>query len=458
MDKTFIDANQLQSLLEEPATPDLSRINAILSKGRDLEGLTLEEAAYLMNSNDPEVQDLIFETAAWIKNKIYGDRLVLFAPLYLNNHCVNDCAYCGFHKSNPATRKKLTQEEIIRETTSLINMGHKRLLLEFGEDPVNNPIDYIVEAIQTVYSVKNDKGEIRRVNINIASTTTENYAKIKACEVGTYQLFQETYHQETYKTLHKGPKSDYARQLYALDKAFEAGIDDVGLGVLFGLYDWRFEVLGLLSHAAYLKERFDVGPHTISVPRFKPASTVSLQPLYPVADADFLKLIAILRIAVSYTGMIITTRETAEIREKAVKLGITQASAASCTSPGGFSEDTKKGVEQFELADKRSLDEVALTMMQQGFTPSFCTACYRRERTGSHFMDLAIPGDIQLFCQPNSILTLMEYLEDHGTPESKKLGLQTIEKELGTIENQTIKRQTLERLDRIKNGDRDLYF
>jgi 2-iminoacetate synthase len=458
MKNTFIDEKRLNGLLKKKRMPTAPEIRAIFKKGRNLRGLTVEETACLLSVRDADLMQELFSTAANVKQSIYGDRLVFFAPLYLSNYCINDCDYCGFHIRNKSPRKRLTKEEIIEQVTCLINMGHKRLLLEFGEDPENNPIDYIVDAIRTVYSVKNDGGEIRRVNINIAATTVENYRKIKTCGIGTYQLFQETYHKETFNRLHRGPKSDYFRQLYAMDRAYDAGIDDVGIGVLFGLYDWRFEVLGLLSHAIYLKEKFGVGPNTISIPRFRPATSVEMQPPCPVSDGDFLKLIAILRIAVPYTGMIITTRESAAIREKAFKLGITQTSAASSTSPGGFGQNTSKDVEQFELSDKRSLDDIALNVMKQGYTPSFCTACYRKERTGATFMDLAEPGDIQEFCQPNSILTLMEYLEDHASPETKKIGIDAVEKELAEIKNPAIKRQTEESLEKIKKGKRDIYF
>ncbi len=458
MKKTFINEERLKSLIKEKSNPPSLEVLRILEKGRELKGLTIEEVASLLSVRDAEPLQALFQTAAHVKQAIYGDRLVFFAPLYLSNYCVNDCDYCGFHRRNKSPRKKLTRDEIVEQVTHLINMGHKRLLLEFGEDGGRNSIDYITDAIKTVYSVKNERGEIRRVNINITATTVEDYRKIQACGIGTYQLFQETYHRESYGPLHKGPKSDYMRQLYAMDRAFDAGIDDVGLGVLFGLYDWRYEVLALVSHAAYLKERFGVGPHTISVPRFRPAPTVELQPPFPVSDGDFIKLIAILRIAVPYTGMIITTRESAEIREMAFKTGITQASAASITSPGGFGGSASTGVEQFELSDRRSLDEIARNMLEQGFTPSFCTACYRRKRTGAAFMDLAIPGDIQDFCQPNSLLTLMEYLEDHGSVETKKLGMERINKEVLQIRNSAIQKKTIKRLEEIKKGKRDIYF
>ncbi|MDH3975911.1 MAG: [FeFe] hydrogenase H-cluster radical SAM maturase HydG [Deltaproteobacteria bacterium] len=459
MVKTFIDEEKLKNLLKEGKNPSVTEIESILEKGKALKGLSLEETAKLIAIDKPELKEKLFQSASYIKNAIYGDRLVFFAPLYLSNFCINDCHYCGFHARNDGPRKKLTLPEVKEQVSHLIHMGHKRLLLEFGEDPQNNPIDYIVDTIRQVYSVKGERGEIRRANINVAATTVENYKLIRECGIGTYQLFQETYHRKTYHSLHpKGPKSDYLRQLYAMDRAFEAGIDDVGLGVLFGLYDWPFEVLALLAHTGYLQDKFGVGPHTISIPRFRPAASVTMEAPCPVSDDDFLKLIAILRIAVPYTGMIITTREKPEIREMAFRIGITQTSAASKTSPGAFGKGNGKDVEQFKLSDVRSLDEIAVSIMEQGYTPSFCTACYRKNRTGETFMDLAKPGDIQQFCGPNSILTLMEYLEDHASPESKKLGIKMISKELGEIKNRTTRKMTEERIERIRGGERDIYF
>ena len=455
---TFIDENKLHAILDNTANPPASTIAGILEKGRRLEGLSPEEAFMLINTTDQDSGKAIKETASYIKHAIYGDRLVFFAPLYLSNYCVNDCGYCGFHASNKSPRKKLTMDEIREQAGFLIDMGHKRLLLELGEDPDNNSIDYLLEAIDAIYSVKSGKGEIRRVNVNVAATTVENYKRLKSKGIGTYQLFQETYHRQTYEAIHKGPKSSYERQLCAMNNAFEAGIDDVGLGALFGLYDWRFEVLALITHARFLVNTFGVGPHTISVPRFRPASTVEMPPAHPVSDDDFLKLIAILRIAVPYTGMIITTRERPEIREIAFRTGITQTSAASSTAPGGFGKKRSKESQQFDLADKRSLDEIALSVMNQGFTPSFCTACYRKSRTGNAFMELAKPGDIKEFCQPNSILTLMEYLEDNASPESRAIGLNMIKKSLPEIGNADVRKRTEERLERIKHGERDLYF
>ncbi len=455
---TFIDEHKLRAILENTANPPASAVAGILEKGHRLEGLSPEEAFLLINTVDQDAAAATAETASYIKHAIYGDRLVFFAPFYLSNYCINDCDYCGFHASNKSPRKKLTMDEIREQVGYLIDMGHKRLLLELGEDPDNNSIDYLLEAIDAIYSVKSGKGDIRRVNVNVAATTVENYKRLKSKGIGTYQLFQETYHRQTYEAIHKGPKSCYERQLYAMNNAFEAGLDDVGLGALFGLYDWRFEVLALIAHARYLSNTFGVGPHTISVPRFRPASTVEMPPAYPVSDDDFLKLIAILRIAVPYTGIIITTRERPEIREIAFRTGVTQASAASSTAPGGFGNKRAKESQQFELADKRSLDEIALSVMNQGFTPSFCTACYRKSRTGNAFMELAKPGDIKEFCQPNSILTLMEYLEDNASPESRAIGLDMIKKSLPEIGDANVRKRTEERLERIKHGERDLYF
>ena len=455
---SVIDENRIKELLQANQQPSSSEALSILEKGRTLAGLSPEEAAVLIKVTDKGVLDEIFKTASSIKQTIYGDRLVFFAPLYVSNYCINDCGYWRFHAANPAPRKKLTMEEIREQTGRIIGMGHKRVLLEAGEDERNNPIDYILDAIDAVYSVKKDGGEIRRINVNIAATTVENYRRLKERKIGTYQLFQETYHRPTYEGMHKGPKRDYMRQLHALDNAFDAGIDDVGLGVLFGLYDWRFEVISLITHAKYLQERFGAGPHTISIPRFRPADTVNLRPTHPVSDDDFLKLIAILRIAVPYTGMIITTRERPEIRKRAFQIGISQTSAASSTSPGGFGRAGKSGVEQFEISDSRSLDETAISVMKDGFTPSFCTACYRTGRTGSSFMDLAMPGEIHQFCQPNSVLTLMEYIEDYASEEGRTLGMETISRSLGSMENPAIRRQTEERLERIKKGERDIFF
>ncbi len=448
-------------ILENTKNPDKKTIELIFDRAKEKKGLSLEEVGYLTNLKDKELIDELFKIAGKIKEEIYGERLVFFAPLYISDFCVNDCEYCNFHIRNPMKRRKLSLDEIKEETERIIEMGHKRILLECGEDPVNNPIDYIVSAIETIYSVKTEKGNIRRINVNISATTKENYKKLKQAKIGTYQLFQETYHYETYKKLHKGPKSDYERQITAHIRAFEAGIDDLGIGVLFGLYDWRFEVLSLVSHAQFMDKYLGVGPHTISVPRFRKAPTVTYQPEYPVSDKDFLKIIAILRVAVPYTGMILSTRERPEIRRVAFKLGISQTSAGSKTSPGGYRNFSKEEA-QFEIYDLRTLEEVINDILKDKLIPSFCTACYRVGRTGEDFMNLAKPGEINKFCRPNGILTFVEYLEDfakiNGKKEIYKKGYEVVEYYLNQIDNENIKKETIKRIERIKKGERDLYF
>lgn len=451
------ELNMIEDALSRDFKPDAPKVREALSKARSLAGLTVMEAMALVSAGQ-ELTEEINEAAAHVKRAIYGERLVFFAPIYISNYCVNDCRYCGFHAGNSTSRKKMTRGEIISETRRLVDMGHKRLLLESGEDSANNPIDYVCEAIEAIYSVKTDKGEIRRINVNIAATSVENLKKLKSCGIGTYQLFQETYHRRTYEELHRGPKADYMRQLGALDNAFEAGIDDVGIGALFGLHDWRFETLSLIAHAAHLSKKFGVGPHTISVPRFRPANYVDYSPENVVSDRDFLRLIAILRVAVPYAGMIITTRETPEIRRAAFQIGITQASAASRTAPAGQGLPGNADVAQFETSDKRTLNEIAIDVMRNGFTPSFCTACYRKNRTGQAFMDLAKPGDIQEFCTPNGILTLQEYIEDIATPEGRALGEAIIRRSLDEIRNPVLRRQTEEKLELVRKGKRDVYF
>jgi 2-iminoacetate synthase len=420
--------------------------------------LSLEEIKVLLNLSDPSRLREMFRLAARVKNEIYGERLVFFAPLYLSNYCVNDCAYCGFQSRQlNLSRRKLTPAEVEAQTRILLAMGHKRVLLECGEDPINNSIDYVVAAMERIY-----QAGIRRINVNIAATTVENYSKLKKADIGTYQLFQETYHRPTYEKLHRGPKADYDRQLAAPERAFEAGLDDYGLGVLFGLYDYKFEVLSLISHARQLEKKLGVGPHTISVPRFRPAAGVTYRPEYPVSDTDFLKIIAVLRLALPYTGLILSTRESPEIRAKAFEIGISQASAASSTSPGGYRRKERKqwtvDSKQFEVYDERSLAEVIGSVLEQGFLPSFCTACYRRGRTGEKFMELARPGEIHEFCRPNGLLTFAEYLEDYGRNGLYASGYRIINRYLAEIKNETTRRQTQERLRRIEAGERDLYF
>ncbi len=461
----IVNPSKIFNILEKTKNPPKSLVEEVLLHAQERRGLSLEEVGVLVNDENKETREKLFKTAQKIKYEIYGKRLVLFAPLYISNYCLNDCDYCGFHCRNTwIQRKKLTLEQVAEQVRILENMGHKRLLLEFGEDPQMNPIDYVVDVIKTIYQTKIKRGEIRRVNVNIAATTLENYKKLKAAGIGTYQLFQETYHLPTYKKLHHGPKADYRRQITAMDRAFTAGIDDLGIGVLFGLYDWRFEVLSLLSHAQYLDKKFGVGPHTISVPRFCPAPTVDYQLKYKVSDKDFLRIIAILRASVPYTGMIISTRERPEIRARAFEIGISQTSAASRTSPGGYKEKSKiqksklQNDQQFSLYDHRTLDEVVSSICQQGLLPSFCTACYRLGRTGKTFMNIAKPGNIHNFCQLNAILTFREYLCDYASDKTQKLGEEIIEKHLRLIEDPQRKKETLLRIQRIKNGERDLYF
>jgi len=452
----IIDQNAIKRILSHSTNPSAEKINQILNKSLKKKGLSLKEIGLLLNVKDKKQLEDIFKTAGKVKNEIYGERLVFFAPLYISSYCVNDCKYCGFHCSNKLPRQKLTLNQVKEQTKILEEMGHKRLLLEFGEDPKQNPIDYVVDVINTIYATKSGKGEIRRLNINIAATTKENYKKLKKAGIGTYQLFQETYHQPTYKKVHKGPKASYSRQLFAHDQAIAGGIDDVGLGVLFGLYDYKFEVMALVSHAKYLDKKYGIGPHTFSVPRWQPADSVNWKPPHYVSPSKLLKIIAILRLAVPYTGMIISTRENEKTRKKAFQIGISQTSAASRTSPGGYSEN--KDLAQFKTADHRSLDDVVKSILNDNLMPSFCTACYRRGRTGKDFMNLAKPGDIQKFCRPNAILTFKEYLEDYASKEVKKKGEEIILTNLKSIADKKILTETSLRIKEIEKGKRDLYF
>jgi len=452
----IINENKIEQILESTKKPPIEQIKKILEKAQKKKGLNLKEVGFLLNVEDKKTIDKIFSIAWKIKSEIYGERLVLFAPLYVSSFCVNDCEYCGFHRRNKSPRKKLTITELRQQVKILEDMGHKRLLLEFGEDPKNNPIDYVVKVIEEIYKTKSKNGEIRRVNVNIAGTTVENYRKLKKAGIGTYQLFQETYHKSSYEKLHNGPKQDYERQLFAHIRAFKAGIDDVGLGVLFGLYDYKFEVLALISHAQYLEKKFGVGPHTFSVPRFQPANSVDMNMPYRVSEDELLKIIAILRLAVPYTGMIISTREKPEIRAKAFKIGISQTSAGSRTAPGGYGH--KKILEQFNIADERNVPQIIESILKQDLLPSFCTACYRQGRTGEKFMEIAKPGNIHNLCRPNGILTFKEYLEDYANEKIRKLGQKVIDKYLNMIEDELVKKETLERLKRIEKGERDLYF
>ena len=432
-------------------------IEHVLNKAKGYKGLSYIDTSILLACRIPELNEKIYELAAQIKQQFYGKRIVLFAPLYLSNHCVNHCVYCPYHANNhDIQRIHLTQEQIRKEVISLQDMGHKRLAIEVGEAPVNS-IDYILESIRTVYNTKHKNGEIRRVNVNIAATTVENYQKLQQIGIGTYILFQETYHKENYEKLHpKGPKHDYAFHTEAMDRAMRAGIDDVGLGVLFGLSDYRYEVAALIMHAQHLEETFGVGPHTISFPRIKQAQGINLKQFNLVDDETFAKIIACVRIAVPYTGMIISTRESKECREQLLKYGISQISGGSKTAIGGYSSPNA-GTEQFEVSDNRTLDEVIRWLLELGYLPSFCTACYRAGRTGDRFMNICKQQQIANYCSPNALLTLKEYLEDYASPATKALGEQRIAEHLPLLENK-VKYLTSFRLDNISKGYRDYRF
>ena len=437
-------------------------LDAIMAKAELRKGLTHREASVLLACEDPERIEAICRLAEQIKKDFYGNRIVLFAPLYLSNYCINHCVYCPYHAKNTHIgRKKLTQDEVRREVIALQDMGHKRLALEAGEDPVNNPIEYILDCIKTIYSIKHKNGAIRRVNVNIAATTVENYRKLKEAGIGTYILFQETYHKESYEMLHpKGPKHNYAYHTEAMDRAMEGGIDDVGLGVLFGLERYKYELAGLLMHAEHLEAVHGVGPHTISVPRIKRADDIDPSVFdNGIDDTIFSKIIAIIRIAVPYTGMIISTRESQAVREKALHLGISQISGASRTSVGGYTkEERPTDTEQFDVSDQRTLDEVIAWLIDLGFLPSFCTACYRAGRTGDRFMELCKAKQIQNCCHPNAIMTLKEYLVDYASPETRKLGEELIERELLTIPQEKVREVCKEHLTEIEHGGRDFRF
>jgi len=456
--QNIINEKNIDNILSKTKKPSGKVILAILKKARNKKGLSLEDVGYLANCYDEKLVKKLFETAKWVKEKIYGERIVFFAPLYVSDFCVNDCSYCNFHAKNKnLERKKLSLQEIEEQVKYLIDMGHKRILLECGEDPTKNTIDYVVSVINKIYSVKTPKGNIRRINVNIAATTVENYRKLKKANIGTYQLFQETYHRKTYEKLHKGPKSEYQRQITAHLRAFKAGIDDLGVGVLFGLYDWKFEVLALISHAQYMDKKLGVGPHTISVPRFCPASGVVYRPQYAVSDKDFLKIIAILRLAVPYTGIILSTRERPQMRKSAFAVGVSQASAASVTSVGGYGKTQQYS--QFNVSDERPLKKIIESIVEDKLLPSFCTACYRLGRTGHDFMDMAKPGDIQRFCKPNGLLTFAEYLEDFCNPGNVyKKGYDLIRYYLNRIKDKKLRSETQKKIESIKQGKRDLYF
>ena len=458
------DKEILDTLAYADANKDnVELIDQIIEKARARKGLNHREASVLLACQIPEKIEEVYKLAEQIKKDFYGNRIVLFAPLYLSNYCVNGCVYCPYHlKNKHIARKKLTQEEIVKEVTALQDMGHKRLAIEAGEDPVNNPIDYILECINTIYSLKHKHGAIRRVNVNIAATTVENYHKLKEAGIGTYILFQETYHKKSYETLHPtGPKHDYAYHTEAMDRAMEGGIDDVGLGVLFGLEMYRYEFAGLLMHAEHLEAVHGVGPHTISVPRIKHADDIDPSAFdNGISDDIFAKICALVRISVPYTGMIISTRESQQVREKVLPLGVSQISGASRTSVGGYAEGEpeEESSEQFDVSDQRTLDEVVNWLIKMDYIPSFCTACYREGRTGDRFMALCKNMQILNCCHPNALMTLKEYLEDYASEETKKLGMELIDRELEKITNPKVKQTAYEHIHDISEGKRDFRF
>lgn len=455
----FINDSKVWEALEQNKNPEPSQIKDVLTKAAEMKGLNLDDVAVLTTISDPEMLAELFNTANTVKETIYGKRLVLFAPLYISNLCSNECLYCAFRATNKAIdRHALSQEHIARETEVLINQGHKRVLLVAGESYPKEGFEYVLESIRTIYGVKSKHGEIRRININVAPLTVDEFKLAKAEGIGTYQIFQETYHRETYNKVHVGGKKrDYNWRAWALHRAMEAGIDDVGIGVLFGLFDYRFEILAMMQHIFELEAKFGVGPHTISVPRMEPATNSDLasHPPFPVSDIDFRKIVAILRLAVPYTGIIMSTRETAKMRRDTFALGVSQISAGSRTNPGGYEEeDDVSG--QFSLGDHRPLDEVIRDVASMGYIPSFCTACYRLGRTGQDFMDLAKPGDIRLHCAPNGLSSFKEYLQNYASPQTREIGDKLIQQ---TINEMTgIAKQRAEKLvKRVEAGRDDVY-
>lgn len=462
----FMDDGEIIDTLEyaHRNKNNVGLIDEILAKARKRKGLSHREAMVLLDCEIPEKIQEIYELAEQIKKDFYGNRIVMFAPLYLSNYCVNGCLYCPYHlKNKHISRKKLTQEEIRREVIALQDMGHKRLAIEAGEDPVNNPIEYILESIQTIYSIKHKNGAIRRVNVNIAATTVENYKKLADAGIGTYILFQETYHKQTYETLHPtGPKHDYAYHTEAMDRAMEGGIDDVGIGVLFGLEKYRYEFVGLLMHAEHLEAVHGVGPHTISVPRVRKADDIDPDAFDNGIDDDtFAKIVACIRISVPYTGMIISTRESQKCRERLLHLGVSQISGGSRTSVGGYEKEElpEENSAQFDVSDTRTLDQVVQWLMELGYIPSFCTACYRMGRTGDRFMSLCKSGEIQNCCHPNALLTLQEYLQDYASTKTREIGEKLIEEEMKKIPKEKVRETAMKYLELITHqGQRDFRF
>lgn len=461
----FLDENKIFGVIEKHEKPSSQRVDEILAKALEMKGLNLEDAACLLNIESDEQRRMLYETANKVKNEIYGKRLVLFAPLYVSNYCSNNCLYCGFRADNTSIhRTALSLDEIKEETKAILEQGHKRVLMLMGEHHKNSSLDYFMDTINTVYSVKDSKGSsIRRINVEIAPLSDDEFQRFNKIPIGTYTVFQETYHRETYKKMHpSGKKSDYDWRLNTMDRALSNGMHDVGIGALFGLFDYKFETLSLIEHALHLESKFGTGPHTISIPRIKPASNapVSLDIPYQVSDDDFKKLIAVLRLSVPYTGMILSTREPAALRSEIFDLGISQISAGSKTNPGGYKQAflEEEDDSQFHLNDCRSSGEVISDVIDRGFIPSFCTSCYRKGRVGADFMDQAKPGLIKLFCGPNGLTTLKEYLVDYADEATRKAGNALIEKELALIDNEKVRNITKNNLDRIENGERDLFL
>jgi 2-iminoacetate synthase len=457
-----IDEASISESLDAAQTPDAARLSELLAKARERHGLTRDEVAELVRVTEPDAVEAIFEAAREVKSRIYGERVVLFAPLYVSNECVGNCLYCGYRRDNTELeRRTLSEEEIGAEVRWLIDHGYKRLLLVFGEHHCND-VHAMVRATESVYRTRRGNGEIRRVNINAAPLSYEDFCVLKPAGIGTFQVFQETYHRETYRQAHpSGPKADYDWRLTVWDRCFPSGIDDMGLGVLFGLYDWRWDLLALLDHAAYLDRTYGVGPHTLSVPRLEPALNApwANHPPAPVSDDEFKRIVALIRLAVPYTGMILSTRETPDMRRECMRLGISQISAGSRTSPGGYTDHhADEDERQFTIGDHRTLDEVMHDLCVMGYLPSFCTACYRSGRTGQNFMALAKPGTIHLMCLPNALLTFKEYLLDYASPTTREAGEKIIQRHLQDVRRESLRREVEERMARLAKGERDLYF
>ncbi len=458
----FIDDELLTRLSKQAEDP--VRVREVIAKSLQKEALSLEETATLLAAESPELIEEIFEAARRLKRDVYGNRIVLFAPLYIGNYCINDCRYCGFRRSlSTAVRKTLTDDELRTELIELEKLGHKRVILVYGEHPKYDA-NFIAHTVEIAYNTKYGPGEIRRVNINAAPLSVEGFRTVKKAGIGTYQIFQETYHRKTYAEYHPAgtAKADYMWRLNSMDRALQAGADDVGLGVLFGLYDWKYEVLALISHSLHLQRLYNVGPHTISFPRIQPAHGLDLTLPYRVTDAQFKRLVAILRLAVPYTGLIMTARESKEIRDDVIEFGVSQIDAGTRLEIGSYQEKEKSGQEldreQFQIGDPRALDEVIRWLAQREYIPSFCTSCYRKGRTGEHFMEYAIPGFIHNFCTPNALLTFSEYLNDYASPETRKIGEELVKKEMERYQNEKIKPTLITRLEKVNHGEHDLYF